>query len=132
MPGPVLAVIDVMVVLAMSVLVLRWWTRSAAAPRTWLVVLGATTSYVLYANVLTRFVPFTISAYILILCTMLWDLSTGYGTRSTRPLQAYGGILLLLVSWIILSLIPAVVALLLSLVGSRRLRAPSGGRPDPK
>lgn len=120
MLGAVLAVIDLALVLATAVLVVRSWTRSAREPRAWLAVLAVTTVYAVYANVAARYVPFTASAYVLIVCTAFWDVLTGAGARSARPLQAYGVLLLLTVSWVVLSVLPTLVALLLRVVGSRR------------
>ena len=109
-------------------------TRTGSPLSGSVVVLAATTAYTLYTNVVARLISYTPSTYVLVVCTMLWDkLTRGHGSPA-RLLQEYGAVTLLLASWIGVSLLPTLVALLLRFVGSRRRsgasRGPEARSPD--
>ncbi|HSN91250.1 MAG TPA: hypothetical protein VLS93_08470 [Anaeromyxobacteraceae bacterium] len=117
MPGLLLAVLDLAAVLAAAVLVLAVWLRASRGPRAWLVVLGATTGYVLLANVIVRLVPYAPSTYVLMLSYGISDKLTG-GDPNV-PLQGRGTASLLLASWLVASAVPTAVSLLLRFTARR-------------
>ena len=119
MLAPVLAITDLAVLLAATWLVIRWLARPAQRPRAWLVVLAVTTAYVLYANLIVRFISYTVSTYVLIICTIAWD-HFAEGVNPTRSLHEYGAVPLLLASWVVISLPPTLLALLLRVTGMHR------------
>ncbi len=120
MPALVFLLLDIVVALTVAGVVVVSLVRSARTRRGWLVVLAATTAYALYTNVVARLISYTPSTYVLVVCTMLWDKLTQGHVRPARLLQEYGAVTLLLASWIGVSLLPTLVALLLRFVGSRR------------
>ena len=108
MLGFLLAVLDLAVGVVVAALTVRWWFRAAGGHVSWPRVAALTSAYVLYVNVVAKVVPFTPSAYLLILATMFWDAVLGAGS-SARPLQAYSVSTLLLASWLPLAGVPSLV-----------------------
>ena len=116
----VFLVLDVVAALIVAGVVAVWLGRSARTRRAWLVVLAATTAYAVYTNVVARLISYTPSTYVLVMCTMLWDKLTRGHVSPAELLQEYGAATLLLATWVGVSLLPTLVALLLRFVGSRR------------
>ncbi len=122
----VFLLLDVVVTLIVAGVVIVSLVRSARTRRAWLVVLVATTAYALYTNVVARLISYTPSMYVLVVCTLVWDKLTRGHVSPARLLQEYGVVTLLLVSWIGVSVVPTLVALLFRFVGSRRLEHARG------
>ncbi len=121
MLGLFLAGVDLAIGAVVAALTLRWWWGSGRGLALWRRVLVVTGAYVLYVNVFARLVPFTVSAYVLIVAATTWDAVTGGGV-SPRPLQAYPTSTLLAASWLLFSAVPSLVSLILHVATRGRAR----------